>query len=184
MPENEGFPKPQSFLPGGYLEVNWDYFKIRPHLEFPEAYIAQSLHTGIGFLWSGVCFAWFSPLPCLTFCGDTTGKYCWQIASYTSWAPTIVINGVSYNPYKWPKINGQLGLFHPTYRSSFTRFITGDGAHLVYTYYINTYPNISVLQCWVVYPPGNEHISSGLALLKIIFFFSEVGYVSSCTEGN
>ena len=84
----------------------------------------------------------------------------------------IVINGVSYNPYKWPKINGQLGLFHPTYRSSFTRFITGDAAHLVYTYYINTYPNISVLQCWVVYPPGNEHITSCLALLKIIFFFS------------
>ena len=24
-----------------------------------------------------------------------------------------VINGVTWGPYKWPKINGQLGLFHP-----------------------------------------------------------------------
>lgn len=48
------------------------------------------------------------------------------------WAPEpIVIDGVIIKPYKWPKINGYMGLFHPTYSGEITPLITIVGAHLV-----------------------------------------------------
>ena len=48
------------------------------------------------------------------------------LPNFTRWAPKNdrEINGLIWGPYKWPKINGSLGVFHPTYRGDFTPCIT------------------------------------------------------------
>ena len=46
--------------------------------------------------------------------------------------PLLVVSGVTvYNPYRWPKINEQLGFFHFTFRRPKNPLKSGDGAYLV-----------------------------------------------------
>ena len=54
-----------------------------------------------------------------------------KITTHTRWAQKPVINEVSYNPYKWPHklVTGVVTLFIGV----ITPFITGSGAHLVFS---------------------------------------------------
>ena len=74
---------------------------------------------------------------------------------------------VTWGPYKWPKIHGELRLFHPTYRSFFTPFIFGDGAHLVYIYICTPSDIVDSMLCDLRSRELTYTVTK--ALLKIIF---------------
>lgn len=97
------------------------------------------------------------------------------------------VNGVKWDPYKWPIITGfpsffftlfEGGIYNPTCRGYFAPFITGDRANLA-----ETKTKMYGFQLPMTHPPGkaqSDGLEDGFPFQRVILRFQSLGLLGSC----